>query len=725
VSTPLASVLRICKTCKALLPPAASTCRADGGPAEEVDTLPPGTRLGAYKIERTLGEGGMGFVYEATHEVLARRTAIKLLRPALAEQADVVTRFLNEAKAVNVIDHQHIISVYDYGDGAEGCVYFVMEYLEGETLDDLMRKRRPMAMPLFLHVFGQVAKALAAAHAKQIVHRDLKPANVFVVTREGNPYFIKLLDFGIAQLRGAHEVKGLTVAGSIMGTPQYMAPEQISAGAIDARADVWAMGVMMYRAATGEAPFKGHGFAELAGKILLDEPTPAGQLAQLPAALAKLIASCLEKKSEDRCQSIAELVAGLDKVRAECKLDDEAILTAVRNDAGAISEALPVITGEQTSGSLAGSLPQYQGALPVKRAVIAGTRSRRGLYAAGGVAIAAAAIAAYAAFGGGSTSSAATTTPPPPPEIHAPAQPPPPVPVAEPTLAELAARDDRAGVRAGAERDLRAAITSGKLSQQGFAVDALALARTPAAAALLHLALGAPPDVRVKAARALADIGLPDSAPKVRAALAESGDKLKVELAAALYKLGDADARAILRRAVEDPGMRLIAAVALAEGADPAGRAVLVEVMEATPPGREQWRRAAAGLARLGDASARAALTSELTQVDAVRSIGAAETLARGGDGKAREYLARVAVDPDATRPGEAALALARLHDRAGLGWIAAGFKSTDVDERKTAIAVCAALGAVGEQLVPLAKLATHDPDHGVRMTARAALLAL
>src|SRR5262249_37933034 len=157
----------------------------------------------------------------------------------------------------------NIVNVYDYGD-QDGNVYFVMEFLEGETLDDLMRRRRPMAMPLLLHVFDQIGRALAAAHARQIVHRDLKPANVFVVAREANPCFIKLLDFGIAQLRGAGAVPGLTLAGSVMGTPQYMSPEQISGGAADAHSDVWALGVMMYRAATGQAPFKGEQFAELA-----------------------------------------------------------------------------------------------------------------------------------------------------------------------------------------------------------------------------------------------------------------------------------------------------------------------------------------------------------------------------------------------------------------------------------------------------------------------------
>ncbi|HEX3763418.1 MAG TPA: serine/threonine-protein kinase, partial [Kofleriaceae bacterium] len=255
--------MRVCTLCRSLLAADAVLCPADQAAAEPVAILPAGTRIGAYRVERMLGEGGMGFVYEATHQMLGRRSAIKLLRPELAGHAHLATRFLNEARAVNLIDHQNIVNIYDYGDGLAGSVYFVMEFLDGETLDELMRRRRPMALPLVLHVFGQIARALAAAHDKQIVHRDLKPANVYVIAREDNPYFVKLLDFGIAQLRGAGAVPGLTLAGSVLGTPQYMSPEQVSGGAVDARSDVWAMGVMLYRAATGHAPFTGEEFGEL------------------------------------------------------------------------------------------------------------------------------------------------------------------------------------------------------------------------------------------------------------------------------------------------------------------------------------------------------------------------------------------------------------------------------------------------------------------------------
>jgi HEAT repeat protein len=172
--------------------------------------------------------------------------------------------------------------------------------------------------------------------------------------------------------------------------------------------------------------------------------------------------------------------------------------------------------------------------------------------------------------------------------------------------------------------------------------------------------------------------------------------------------------------------MRLTAASAMAASADDAGRAVLADILEATPPGREPWRRAAGGLVTLGDARARKLLEGELAQPDAARSVGAAELLARAGDAKARELIARDAADKDFTRPGDAAAALARLGDKRALDWVVRGFASSDVDERKRAIAICGMLAAdAATHTGAIAKLATDDPDLSVRMTAEAVLLGL
>jgi HEAT repeat protein/tRNA A-37 threonylcarbamoyl transferase component Bud32 len=729
--------MRLCTSCRRLLKPDAIRCPHDGAAVEDVEALPEGTKLGVYRIDRMLGEGGMGFVYAATHEVLSRRSAIKMLRPELLSNEQIVTRFLNEAKAVNLIDHPNIVNVYDYGDGGDGSVYFVMEFLEGETLDDLMRKRQAMAVPLFLHLFTQIAKALIAAHAKYIVHRDLKPANIYVVPREDNPAFVKLLDFGIAQLRGAGAVQGLTVMGSVMGTPQYMSPEQVTGGAVDARADVWAMGVMMYRAISGQAPFKGEEFAELASKILYSEPQPVGELVKVPAQLAKLIASCLERRLEARCQSIAELLAGLERVKQECRLDDEAILYAAAADieanAGMVvgSDGRPI-----TRGSLAGSMPRFQGAgayvAPARAGGAGGASAGAGAAVAGGSSklprmlavgggLAAIAVAGYLVLGRTKEKGAEK-----PPEIVNAS---PPAKIEEPAKRTIKAAFDEGKAdeaRALAERELREAIGGANLQRQGFAVDALAMVRVPATAPLLYTALDGPPDVRIKAARALAELRLPDAAAKVRAALGASGDKVRVELAAALVRLGGKDAKAILTEALEAPTTRVLAGAAMAEAGDADGREALTAALQEATAGGEQWRKAAGALTRLGDAAARKLLEGELAQPNAARAVAAAELLARAGDAGAKEYLARVMADAEFARRGEAALALARLDDKRALGWVAAGLSSTDLDERRHALAVCGTLAnAAAEHTPTIAAMATEDPELRVRLTAEAALLGM
>ncbi|TMQ18040.1 MAG: hypothetical protein E6J90_21140 [Deltaproteobacteria bacterium] len=715
--------MRVCTACKRLLPADADRCPSDGAAAQVVDTLPRDTRLGAYRIDRLLGEGGMGFVYEATHEVLNRRSAIKMLRPELARQPQVVTRFLNEARAVNLIDHPNIVNVYDYGDHQHGSVYFVMEFLEGETLDELMRRRQVLPVP------------------DQLVEG---PANVFVVAREGHPCFVKLLDFGVAQLRGSGAVQGLTLAGAVLGTPQYMSPEQISGGVVDARSDVWSLGVMLYRAATGQAPFKGEEFAELADKILHHTPRPADEIAPLPPALSQLITRCLERNIAERCPSIAEVIAGLERTKQACQLDDDAIRAAVIADSGAAGDIAAAAPRDRTRDSIGGSVPRYQGAAdrraPWPDAGAARPRSRLGAY----VAIAAIACAlggvAYAVRErrappieprAGSTGSAAGKPPTIGEAVSRGVGTPTALPAGRGTspvgsIVELIAAGDTAAWHRRAEQDLRDAIHSDRLQQQGFAVDALALAHVPAGAPLLYLALQGAPEVRVKAARALGELGLPDAAPRLRDALAASGDKIRVEIAASLYRLGDKDARAILLRATDDPAARLTAALAMAESGDDAGRAALADIVAADPPGRDAWRRAAGGLAKLGDDHARTLLEGELAQPDATRSIGAAELLARAGDARAREQLARVAADRDASAPGMAAAALARLGDPRALGWVAGGLASRDVDERMLALAICGRLAATAASHTrAIGKLAADDPDLRVRMTAEAVLLGL
>lgn len=713
---------------------AAQACPSDGGGVEDVETLPPGARIDKYRIIRVLGEGGMGFVYEARDDSISRRVALKMLRPELAKHPLVAQRFLNEATSVNTINHDNIIKIDGYGE-PHGSAYFVMEFLEGETLDDLMRKRQPMQVQLLLHLFGQICRALAAAHAKQIVHRDLKPANVFVVRSDNHPYFIKLLDFGIAQIRSEGAAKGLTVAGAVLGTPQYMSPEQVKAKDVDARTDVWAIGVMMYRAATGHAPFRGDNFLDLANKIINEPPPPVDAVVAAPRELAQLIASCLDPELDRRCPSITAVLEGFERVKQACRLTDEAILAAVRSDAYALDEPMPRAPGAPTRKSFVESHPNNQvpGVVtgpvlePVLPSRTSPRRARIGAYAFGSAVVVLAVLGATTVArmkrGGDGDDKTAQDKAVGPSKVVVEAQPLPRT--FDSFLSELAV-----ALRAGdipkakqlAEAALHSALTTGTPEQQQAAIAAIARVPVPATARLLYAALNGSPEVRRIAAAALVELGSPEAIPKIRDALSSAGNLVKTDFSAALFRLGNRDGQKILSRALEEPGKRLVAAIALAAGGDKSGRPVL-EFFAGTDRSRtDDWREANAALIALGDADARARLESELGHANAQRKVRAAVLLARPGNA-AHELLAVLAADPQFSRRGEAALALARLGDQRALDWVQHGFTSADAEERAQAAAICGRLGSATPAHASAIADLVVDRDLEARMTATAAVL--
>jgi tRNA A-37 threonylcarbamoyl transferase component Bud32/HEAT repeat protein len=719
--------MRVCSRCWQLLPASAPTCPHDGATATETATLPAGTLINGYRIVRLLGEGGMGYVYEASHEVLRRRTAMKFLRPEFAAEPEVVARFTQEAQAVNLVQHEHIVNVYDIGDAADGSVYFVMEYLEGQDLSDL-QAGRGLELPVLLHIYAQVLRALAAAHAKQLVHRDLKPANVFITKREGNPYFVKLLDFGIAKLRDGTS-RTNTREGAVMGTPSYMSPEQIQGHAVDHRSDLFTIGIMLYRAATGQAPFRGEGFAELAAGILASDPRPIREVApaaNLPASLERVVPKALRKKPDERYQSATDMLADLEDVRREAGLAEGALAAAVAGIAGVpVADMATRVPVAGTRPSLGESLPVYQGVPEKLVATEAAPAKKTGLFVAGGFALVAVVAIVWFVVAGGKKATSAT---PPPAAASGPATGGAPATGAAPaadSFAALRASGDAAAVRARAESTLGEGL-AGDAATQGQVVAALDLVQSPRTAPLLYRALSGGPDVRVRAARALRVLAVPEAAPKLRAVMSGSGDKVRVELAATMAVLGDADAVKLLESALADETTGLTAAAALAEagkGTDPV-RARLAAIYADTPTGRDRWRIAAEGLARMGDAAARKALTDELAQSDATRAVGAATVLVRLDDAAGRAYLERVVADASfAARPA-AALALARAKGAGALAFVPDGLASSDADTRMMAIAVVASLGAqAAEHLDAVAKLADTDADPRVRIVAQAALL--
>ncbi|MEO6572730.1 MAG: serine/threonine-protein kinase, partial [Polyangiaceae bacterium] len=264
---------------------------------------------GKYRLLRLLGDGGMGSVYEAQHEMLGTKVAIKVLHADLARRPGLIERFLQEARVAAQIRSPHVVHVTDVDRTPEGVAYIVMDLLEGEPLSSVLERDRKIPIPTSIDYTKQILEALEAAHALGVVHRDLKPENVFV-TFVGNKPVIKLIDFGIAKLRSSDpQAKALTVAGVMMGTAEYMAPEQAySADKVDARSDIYGVGVMLYEMISGVRPVSGEDARLIAVKIERGEVRPLVHAApEVPRELAGLVHRAMAARAELRFSSAAEM----------------------------------------------------------------------------------------------------------------------------------------------------------------------------------------------------------------------------------------------------------------------------------------------------------------------------------------------------------------------------------------------------------------------------------
>jgi non-specific serine/threonine protein kinase len=270
--------------------------------------LQPGSRLGAYDIQSVIGTGGMGEVYRARDRRLARDIALKILPASRSADATHVERFRREARAVAALTHPNIVTIHSVEE-ADGVHFLTMELVEGESLSDEIPSRG-LPFDRWLDIAGALADALTAAHEKGIAHRDLKPANV-MIDRDGR---VKVLDFGLAKAMGDDVVDigetrlELTKTGTVVGTMPYMSPEQVEGRALDARTDVFSLGVMFYEMATGTRPFAGDASAQLIASILRDVPRPIAECRpELPVQLGRLVARCLEKRPGDRVQTARDV----------------------------------------------------------------------------------------------------------------------------------------------------------------------------------------------------------------------------------------------------------------------------------------------------------------------------------------------------------------------------------------------------------------------------------
>jgi serine/threonine-protein kinase len=266
---------------------------------------------GKYRLVRVLGEGGMGAVWLAENTTLDVSVAIKLIRHDLAN-AEMAERLLQEARAAARIGHPSIVRVFDFGETAHGDPFIVMELLEGESLGDVLGQKGRLPAASAVRTLLPVASALAAAHGKGIVHRDLKPDNILLVHAEGDTIVPKLVDFGVAKLRRDEHAKGVTKAGMVVGSPEYMSPEQARGeDDIDERADVWALAVVLYETITGVRPFEADNYNALLRSIVEDEATPTTDFGAGDAELWTIVERGLAKDRAARWQSMREIGAAL------------------------------------------------------------------------------------------------------------------------------------------------------------------------------------------------------------------------------------------------------------------------------------------------------------------------------------------------------------------------------------------------------------------------------
>ena len=269
---------------------------------------------GKYRVDGVLGSGGMGVVLAATHLDLDRLVAVKLMRAELAEHPQAVDRLIREARLAAQFRGEHVCRVLDVGTVASGAPYIVMEYLEGSDLGALLSQHGPLEVETAVDFMLETAEALAEAHAANIIHRDLKPENLFVARElDGSPC-IKVLDFGISKQLGAQSIgRALTNPSAALGSPFYMAPEQMrSAKDVDSRADLWAVGAILFELLTGRQAFDGETLPEVCGAVMSLNPPRATELRpEVPDGLSSVIARCLEKDVARRYQSILEVALAL------------------------------------------------------------------------------------------------------------------------------------------------------------------------------------------------------------------------------------------------------------------------------------------------------------------------------------------------------------------------------------------------------------------------------
>ena len=392
-----------------------------------------GQTVGNYLVKQRLGEGGMGAVYLAEHPSIGKKVALKVLHAEFATNSEVVDRFFNEAKAVNSIAHPNIVDIVDYGviqtgpRGQDSLVYFIMEYLSGLTLSQVIRNEAPLPPERALMIALQVADALSASHRAGIVHRDLKPDNIILMQRGRDQDFVKLLDFGIAKLTTDGRTGNRTRTGLVLGTPAYMSPEQCEGSAkVDHRTDIYALGICLYEMLVGRVPFIGEGYGEILVQHLTQRPVEPSRYRMMSPHVEQVVLKALEKRPEMRYPSMDEFIRAM--------ADPVGYVESHGGVAGFLQRQLTPSTAPLPSrltpspltpypqnlnagqmytpapGTLTGSVTPAPTTLGAATGQLEGSRSKTGFVIAGVLVVGAAIAGVAVVLGGGKKETPATTT---------------------------------------------------------------------------------------------------------------------------------------------------------------------------------------------------------------------------------------------------------------------------------------------------------------------------
>ncbi len=383
--------MRICPKCRTAYPKSGvSTCAKDGMKLVDAQEFAKaqadpllGTKLeGRYEIIERIGTGGMGTVYRAKQEPLGRSVALKILKTELNWDSDTVTRFHREAKAMSLLTHPNTVRVFDFGETKEGTLFFAMELLEGELLTAKVDREGALDPVEAIQITQQILRSLSEAHSKGIIHRDLKPDNIFLANVEGSETFVvKVLDFGIAKVvERERQIDQLeTQAGTVFGTPRYMSPEQAQGKKLDARSDLYSVGVLLYHMLTGSAPFVDDDAVVVMAKHIREKPTTPRAAAPdrpIPSSLERVVLRMMEKDASKRYRTAEKLDRRLEQCIGDVHLEKRARQTGGRRSlallisdvpriplligAGLVSFALAVATYVVVSSGAADAAPMVE-----------------------------------------------------------------------------------------------------------------------------------------------------------------------------------------------------------------------------------------------------------------------------------------------------------------------------------------------------------------------------